>query len=135
MKVGVVGAGAMGSGIAQVALRNGHQVILADVEKAAAQRAREAISGSLAREVEKGRLTRTDADAALERLHLAAFPHGLNDFAECGLVVEAIVEGLDAKQSLFRALEGVVRETCVLATNTSSLSVTSIASTCTASPR
>ena len=135
MKVGVVGAGAMGSGIAQVALRNGHQVILADVEKEAVQRAREVISGSLAREVEKARLTSADADAALARLHLAAFPHGLSDFAECGLVVEAIVEGLDAKQSLFRALEGVVGEECVLATNTSSLSVTSIASACSAPER
>ncbi|HEX6941936.1 MAG TPA: 3-hydroxyacyl-CoA dehydrogenase NAD-binding domain-containing protein [Gemmatimonadaceae bacterium] len=130
MKVGVVGAGAMGSGIAQVALRHGHQVVLADVEKEAVQRAREVIAGSLAREVEKARLTSADADAALGRLQLAAFPHGLSDFAGCGLVVEAIVEGLDAKQSLFRALEGVVNEECVLATNTSSLSVTSIASAC-----
>src|SRR5687767_15661973 len=100
MKVGVVGAGAMGSGIAQVALRNGHQVILADVERAAVQKARDAIAGSLAREVEKARLTSADADAALQRLQLATLPHGLSDFAECGLVVEAIVEGLDAKQSL-----------------------------------
>ena len=130
MKVGVVGAGAMGSGIAQVALRNGHQVILADVEKAAVQKAREAIAGSLAREVEKARLTSEDAHAPLQRLQVATLPHGLGDFAECGLVVEAIVEGLDAKQSLFRALEGVVGEDCVLATNTSSLSVTSIASAC-----
>src|SRR5687768_9638310 len=130
MKVGVVGAGAMGSGIAQVALRNGHNVVLADVEKAAVQKARDAISGSLAREVEKARLTSADAEAALQRLQLATLPHGMGDFAECGLVVEAIVEGLDAKQSLFRALEGVVGEDCVLATNTSSLSVTSIASAC-----
>jgi 3-hydroxybutyryl-CoA dehydrogenase len=130
MKVGVVGAGAMGSGIAQVALRHGHQVVLADVEREAVQRARAVITGSLAREVEKARLTSADADAALGRLQLAAFPHGLSDFAGCGLVVEAIVEGLDAKQSLFRALEGVVNEECVLATNTSSLSVTSIASAC-----
>ena len=130
MKVGVVGAGAMGSGIAQVALRNGHQVILADVEKAAVQKARDAIAGSLGREVEKARLTSADADAALQRLQITTLPHGIGDFAECGLVVEAIIEGLDAKQSLFRAIESVVSEECVLATNTSSLSVTSIASAC-----
>ena len=135
MTVGVIGAGAMGSGIAQVALRNGHRVVLADVERAAVQRAREAIDASFAREVEKGRLTRADADAASGRLSLSSLPAGLGDFAECGLAVEAITEGLDAKQSLFRALEGVVSEECILATNTSSLSVTSIAAACAAPGR
>jgi 3-hydroxybutyryl-CoA dehydrogenase len=130
MTVGVVGAGAMGSGIAQVALRHGHEVILADVEKAAVQRALEAITGAFGREVEKGRLAKEDAESALGRLRVTSLPHGLGDFADCGLVVEAITEGLDAKQSLFRALEGVVTEECVLATNTSSLSVTSIAAAC-----
>ena len=133
--VGVVGAGAMGSGIAQVALRNGHPVILADVEKASAFRARERIGTSLNRDVEKGRLTRADADSARERLRIAALPAGLGELGGCGLVVEAITEGLDAKQSLFRALEGVVNEECLLATNTSSLSVTSIASACAAPGR
>src|SRR5687768_6692274 len=135
MTVGVIGAGAMGSGIAQVALRNGHRVVLADVERAAVQRAREAIDASFAREVEKGRLTRADADAASGRLSLTSLPAGLGDFAECGLAVEAITEGLDAKQSLFRALEGVVSDECILATNTSSLSVTSIAAACAAPGR
>lgn len=135
IKVGVVGAGAMGSGIAHVALRHGHEVILADVEKAAVQRARDAITGSLGREVEKGRLTKDDAESALGRLRVSSLPMGLGDFADCGLVVEAIIEGLDAKQSLFRALEGVVSEECLLATNTSSLSVTSIAAACIAPGR
>lgn len=130
MTVGIVGAGAMGTGIAQVALKNGHPVILADVEKAAAAKAREIIDGALTRDVEKGRLTSEAAQSARDRLTIASLPLGLGAFTPCGLVVEAIVEGLDAKQSLFRALEGVVSADCVLATNTSSLSVTSIASAC-----
>jgi len=135
MTVGIVGAGAMGSGIAQVALRNGHQVVLADVEKSATLKARESIDAALARDVEKGRLTSETATSARDRLRTASLPAGLGEFSECGLVVEAIVEGLDAKQSLFRALEGVVSPDCVLATNTSSLSVTSIASACQAPGR
>ena len=128
--VGVVGAGAMGSGIAQVALRNGHPVVIADVEKSAALKAKQNIEMSLGREVEKGRLTTVAAATASKNLSVASLPMGLGDFSNCGLVVEAIVEGLDAKQSLFSALETVVSEECVLATNTSSLSVTSIASAC-----
>src|SRR5262245_40930227 len=108
MTVGVVGAGAMGSGIAQVALRNGHPVVLADVEKGAVLKAKENIEGVFARDVEKGRLTSEDAASARERLTIASLPLGLGDFAPCELVVEAIVEGLDAKQSLFQALESVV---------------------------
>ena len=130
MAVGVVGAGAMGSGIAQVALRNGHHVVLADVEKVATAKARDGIDKALARDVEKGRLTSEAAASARERLRTASLPLGLGEFSDCGLVVEAIVEGLDAKQSLFRALESVVSPDCLLATNTSSLSVTSIASAC-----
>jgi 3-hydroxybutyryl-CoA dehydrogenase len=130
IRIGVVGAGAMGSGIAQVALRNGHEVVLADVESEALQRAVQVIENALARDVDKERLTSNDAAAIRGRLRTAALPLGLGDFAGCGLVVEAIVEGLDAKQSLFRALEGVVQDDCTLATNTSSLSVTSIASAC-----
>lgn len=128
--VGIVGAGAMGTGIAQVALRNGHPVILADVEKAAVRKAGEIIDGALKRDVEKGRLTREKALSAGDRLRMVSLPLGLGEFAPCGLVVEAIAEGLDVKQSLFRALEGVVNADCILATNTSSLSVTSIASAC-----
>ena len=135
MTVGVVGAGAMGSGIAQVALRNGHPVVLADVEKGAALKARENIEAAFARDVEKGRLTSDAAAEAQGRLAIASLPLGLGDFAPCELVVEAIVEGLDAKQSLFQALEGVVSAESVLATNTSSLSVTSIASACEAPER
>lgn len=135
IKVGVVGAGAMGSGIAQVALRNGHEVVLADVESDAVQRAVQVIENALARDVDKGRLTSDDTAIIRRRLATSTLPLGLADFAGCGLVVEAIVEGLEAKQSLFRALEGVVDSDCTLATNTSSLSVTSIASACAAPQR
>lgn len=130
MTIGVVGAGAMGSGIAQVALANGHQVVLADLDDDATMRARQGIDAALRRDVEKGRLTSEIAASAAERLVTVRLPLGLSDFSDCGLVIEAIVEELKAKQSMFRFLESVVTSECVLATNTSSLSVTSIASAC-----
>jgi 3-hydroxybutyryl-CoA dehydrogenase len=126
--VGVVGAGAMGAGIAQVAALRGHAVIVADSAGAALGRARAGHNKALDREVEKGRLTRADADAVLARI---SYVEGVGEaqiarFAGCGLVIEAIVERLDAKQALFAALEGVVAPDAVLATNTSSLSVAAI---------
>lgn len=130
MTVGVVGAGAMGSGIAQLALTQGHPVILADLDAVATQRARNAIESALGRDVEKGRLTSDAARDALGRLRTAAVPDGVGAMAGCGLVIEAIVERLEPKQSVFRALEEAVGPDCILATNTSSLSVTSIASAC-----
>lgn len=128
--VGVVGAGAMGSGIAQLALKSGHPVILADVEERVVARARQGIQDAFSREVEKERLTSTDAESALARLETAPLPGGLMGFSKCGLVVEAIVEELDAKRALFQSLEGVVAGDCLLATNTSSLSITAIAAAC-----
>lgn len=128
--VGVVGAGAMGSGIAQVALANGHPVVLADADEVAVQRAGAAIADGLARDVAKGRLASDVAAAAGARLTTATGLGGLVAFSGCGLVIEAIAERLEAKQSLFQALEGVVSPKCLLATNTSSLSVTAIASAC-----
>jgi 3-hydroxybutyryl-CoA dehydrogenase len=128
--VGVVGAGAMGAGIAQVALRHGHPVVLADVDERVVARARQGIDDALSREVGKGRLTSADAESALARLQMTTLPDGVGHFAGCGLVVEAIVEALDAKRSLFQSLEPVVSADCVLATNTSSLSITAIAAAC-----
>ena len=130
MIVGVVGAGAMGSGIAQVALVHGHRVVLADLDDDATSRARQLIEAALRRDVNKGRLANDDADAALGRLTTVRLPGGLSAFADCGLVIEAIVEELKAKQSMVQFLESVVSPECILATNTSSLSVTSIASAC-----
>lgn len=137
--IGILGAGAMGSGIAQVAAAAGHPVRLVDARRDAVARAREAMAKGLGRDVEKGRLTRDEADARLARVDfrgLDAAPHaetaGLDVavFAHCGLVIEAIVESLEAKREAFRAIEAVVPADCVLATNTSSLSVTAIAASC-----
>jgi 3-hydroxybutyryl-CoA dehydrogenase len=135
--VGVLGAGAMGSGIAQVAASRGHPVILADTASAACDAARERIVKALARDVDKQRLTQAAADAAVERLVLA---HLSSDaryeaFAACDLVIEAIVEKLEAKRDAFRRLEAVVRGECVLATNTSSLSIAAIGASCRAPER
>ncbi|WP_338897161.1 3-hydroxyacyl-CoA dehydrogenase [Streptomyces sp. TG1A-60] len=121
--VAVVGTGTMGQGIAQVALVAGHPVRLFDVAPGRAREAAEAIGARLDRLVAKDRLAGADRDAARARLHAA---ESLSDLADCALVVEAVLERLDVKQELFRALEDVVGEHCLLATNTSSLSVTAI---------
>ncbi|KUL22861.1 3-hydroxyacyl-CoA dehydrogenase [Streptomyces regalis] len=121
--VAVVGTGTMGQGIAQVALVAGHPVRLYDAAPGRAQAAADAIGARLDRLVEKDRLTGADRDAARARLLPA---ESLGDLADCALVVEAVLERLDVKQELFRELEGVVGEDCLLATNTSSLSVTAI---------
>ncbi|MEU8928566.1 3-hydroxyacyl-CoA dehydrogenase [Streptomyces sp. NPDC048409] len=121
--VGVAGAGTMGQGIAQVALVAGHPVRLYDAVPGRARDAAESIGTRLDRLVEKGRMAAADRDAARARL----LPAGeLAEFADCTLVVEAVQERLDVKQELFRALEDIVDGDCLLATNTSSLSVTAI---------
>lgn len=130
--VGVVGAGAMGTGIAQVAAAGGHRVVLGDATRDAAARAQANIGKAMDREVEKGRLSRDDADRILSRIEFQWEPLGedLSVYKACDLVIEAIVEDLAVKQSLFRRLEAVVARDAVLATNTSSLSIASIASGC-----
>ncbi|MGD9482725.1 3-hydroxyacyl-CoA dehydrogenase [Streptomyces sp. TRM70308] len=122
--VAVVGTGTMGQGIAQVALVAGHRVRLHDVAPGGAERAAAAIAGRLTRLVDKGRMTAGAREAALARLHPAA---ELGELADAAVVVEAVLEELGAKQLLFEALESVVGPDCLLATNTSSLSVTAIA--------
>ncbi|MFJ6075774.1 3-hydroxyacyl-CoA dehydrogenase [Streptomyces sp. NPDC093065] len=121
--VAVVGTGTMGQGIAQVALVAGHPVRLYDAAPGRAREAADAIGARLDRLVEKDRLTGAERDAARARLTPAESLAGL---AGCALVVEAVVERLDVKQELFRALEDVVGDDCLLATNTSSLSVTAV---------
>jgi 3-hydroxybutyryl-CoA dehydrogenase len=130
--VGVVGAGAMGTGIAQVAAAAGHHVVLADLVRGAADRARAAIEKNVSRDVEKGRLTRDRADALTARItfHASTLEQDVLCYRDCGLAIEAIVEQLDAKRTLLQRLEGVVAPTAVLATNTSSLSVAAIAAAC-----
>jgi 3-hydroxybutyryl-CoA dehydrogenase len=124
-KVGVVGLGTMGAGIAQVCVQAGIETVGREVSEELADRARERIAHYLGRGVEKGRSTPEERDAALARLTTTT---ELADLAGCQLVVEAVVEELDAKRLLFRELEGVVAREAVLATNTSALSVTEIAS-------
>lgn len=130
--IGVVGAGAMGAGIAQVAATRGHRVLLADAAPSAVARAKAAHAKQLAREVEKGRLTRDAADATIARLTYVdgADDGALRGFDSCALVIEAIAEELGAKQTLFRSLEQVLPAEAVLATNTSSLSVAALAGAC-----
>jgi 3-hydroxybutyryl-CoA dehydrogenase len=123
-KVGVVGLGTMGAGIAQVCVQAGVETVGLEVNRELGDRARERIGHYLGRGVEKGRLTAAEREAALARL---ATTTELGDLAGCDLVVEAIVEELDAKRGLLRALEGVVGADAVLATNTSALSVSEIA--------
>jgi 3-hydroxybutyryl-CoA dehydrogenase len=123
-KVAVVGAGAMGRGIAQIAAQAGSLVRLYDTQAPAVEKARADVSAQWARLAEKGRMDEAQVRACNGRLQPAA---SLAELADCDLVVEAIVERLDVKKSLFAELEGVVSESAVLATNTSSLSVTAIA--------
>ncbi|MBX3146461.1 MAG: 3-hydroxybutyryl-CoA dehydrogenase [Gemmatimonadales bacterium] len=129
--VGVLGAGTMGSGIAQVAAAAGHRVILADVFAGAADKARIAHTKSIGREVEKGRLSADAAAALLGRIeyHTLA-PGDFLPFGPAGLVIEAIVEDLEVKRATFRHLENVLTRDAVIGTNTSSLSVTAIAAGC-----
>ncbi|MGW3493203.1 3-hydroxyacyl-CoA dehydrogenase [Streptomyces sp. NPDC001020] len=121
--VAVVGTGTMGQGIAQVALVAGHPVRLYDAVPGRAQEATDAIGARLDRLVEKGRLTGAERDAARARLLPA---ESLAELAHCSLVVEAVLERLEVKQQLFGELEDIVGDDCLLATNTSSLSVTAI---------
>ena len=125
--LGVIGAGAMGRGIAQVAVVAGYTTLLTDQSPAAAEDARAFISRMVLRAAEKGRLTRAAAEAALGRLHLAP---RLDDLKDCAIVIEAIVEELEAKRRLFTELEALVSDDCILASNTSSLSITAIAAAC-----
>ncbi|MBC7894655.1 MAG: 3-hydroxybutyryl-CoA dehydrogenase [Cytophagaceae bacterium] len=133
--IGVIGAGAMGAGIAQVALVKGHRVVLTDAHQPVLGKARAGIEKAFAREVGKGRLTSEAARDALARLTLAEPAEGLGRLAMCAMVIEAIIERLDVKLETFRALEGVVGRDCILATNTSSLSVASIGAACEAPHR
>jgi len=133
-KVGVIGAGAMGSGIAQVAATYGPRVTVHDTRAAALDNAARSIEKSLARSVEKGRLNAADAKATRDRITLEGAATGdspsLEPFRDCSLVIEAVVEDLGIKRDLFGRLEAVLAADAILATNTSSLSVTAIASGC-----
>ena len=123
--VGVVGAGTMGSGIAQVSAQAGYQVRLRDIEEEYLDRGFETIDDSLGRFVERDTLSQDEADAARERITGTT---DLADLAKCELVIEAVVENMNVKKEVFADLDDVVGEDAVLGTNTSTLSITSIAS-------
>ena len=122
--IGVVGLGSMGAGIVQLAVEAGYQAIGREVTDELGEQAQGRIAHFLQRKVDKERMSADDRDAALARLSLTT---DLADLAGCDLVIEAIVEDLDAKLALFSELERVVRADAILATNTSALSVTEIA--------
>ena len=121
--VGVVGAGTMGSGIAQIAATYGHDVYLFDAYSEQLKKSEDGLVKILNRQVEKERMTQAQVDDILSRIH---FTEHLNAFETCGIVFEAITEDLDAKKDQFSRLEAIVPKDCVLATNTSSLSIASI---------
>jgi 3-hydroxybutyryl-CoA dehydrogenase len=123
-RIGVVGLGAMGAGIAQVAIEAGFEVVGREVTAELGEAAAARIGHFLGRKVEKGQRTQDERDAAVARLVTTT---ELSELAECDLVIEAIVEELDAKRALFAELERICRPDAVLATNTSALSVTEIA--------
>lgn len=124
IKVGVVGAGTMGSGIAQVASEAGHEVLLFDSDPEAIRRARAKLEKVMDRLVEKSRRTREEADGIIERIkHVQE----MSEFSDVGIVIEAIIENFDIKRALFESLDEIVPDDCILASNTSSLSIASIA--------
>ena len=126
-RIGIIGAGAMGRGIAQLFASAGQQVWLYDSRPETIDQALQFNRELLERSVAKGRISADELTAILERMQPA---HQLAELSGCDLLIEAIVENLEAKQSLFVELEGLIAADAVLATNTSSLSVTRIASAC-----
>jgi 3-hydroxybutyryl-CoA dehydrogenase len=124
VKVGVVGLGTMGAGIAQVSVTAGHETVGREVTRELAERGLATVERYLGRAVEKGRLAAAERDEALARLTLTT---EVSDLAGCELVIEAIVEDLGAKRELFAELDRVTSPGAVLATNTSALSVSEIA--------
>ncbi len=127
MKVGVLGSGSMGAGIAQVAAAAGHEVRLYDNNPEALKRASNKLQKILNRLVEKGRMEDAEAKALFGRIY---FVESIYSYSDCDLVIEAIIENLDIKKAVFEQVEEVVGPDCILASNTSSLSIASIAAAC-----
>ena len=125
MKVGVLGAGTMGAGIAQVAAQAGHQVVLVDLNQNVIDKAKADLEKVLNRLIEKGKLT---SEASQDIQNRFTYSTATADFADCGIIIEAIVEKLTVKHAVFQELESIVSEDCILASNTSSLPIASIGS-------
>ncbi len=123
--VGIIGAGAMGSGIAQVAAMAGHDVILYDVSQAALNQAGERIRSQLNKVAEKSKWTPTETESIFGRIFLTHHASGL---ADCSWVIEAVLEHVDVKKKVYAEIETVLKPDCVIASNTSSLSISALAS-------
>jgi 3-hydroxybutyryl-CoA dehydrogenase len=126
-EIGIIGSGAMGSGIAQVAATAGHDVVLLDTNAEQLEKAKKNLRATLDKLSDKGKITKEAADGIFGRIN---FTISNSSFSNCGLIIEAIVENLAVKQTVFTELENIVPANCILASNTSSLSITSIASAC-----
>jgi 3-hydroxybutyryl-CoA dehydrogenase len=125
IEIGVLGAGTMGSGIAQVAAQAGHVVHLVDVNESAVQNAKRNLEAVLSKLEEKGKISAEEHTAILGRINYSS---DILSFQNCGLIIEAIIEKIEVKHKVFEQLEGVVSKECILASNTSSLSIASIGS-------
>lgn len=125
IQIGVLGAGTMGTGIAQVAAQSGHSVILVDVNTEALKKAGESLKKVLDRLVEKGKMDANQKEQIWSRIQ---FSSAFEDFKNCGLIIEAIIEKLEVKHEVFKKMESNVSLDCILASNTSSLSIASIGS-------
>lgn len=123
--IGIIGSGAMGAGIAQVAAMAGHKVIVYDTSANALEKAADGLAKMINKLEEKGKIESAD-----KVLSLLSYAGAIDGLSTCGLVIEAIVENLDVKKKVFASLENVVLPECILASNTSSLSITSIAAAC-----
>ncbi|WP_268921220.1 3-hydroxybutyryl-CoA dehydrogenase [Sandaracinus amylolyticus] len=121
---GVIGAGQMGAGIAQVAAQTGYEVKLLDASAALAQKGRDGIAKQLAKAVEKGKLAKDEADAAVARIGIA---DGYGDLAACDIVVEAATENPELKNKIFESADAAMKPGAILASNTSSISITKLA--------
>ena len=132
MKIGIIGAGAMGSGIAQVASQAGHEVILTDLSQDVLNASKSKLAKIMNRLVEKEKITCDEAQNIQSRIIRST---SLKYLKDCSLVIEAVVERMDVKNAVFSELEGIVSDEAIIASNTSSLSITSIAKECKVSDR
>jgi 3-hydroxybutyryl-CoA dehydrogenase len=123
--IGVIGAGQMGSGIAEVSLTSGFKVLIRDITREAVERGKGRITGDLERRVQKGKMTSDEKEAVLSRFFTTT---RIEDFGNCDFVIEAAVENIPLKEEIFKKLDEVTRKEVILASNTSSISITRIAS-------
>ena len=127
IKVSVIGAGTMGSGIAQIAATKGHEVCLYDAFDGAIEKAQEKLNKILNRLIEKEKINKDEKENILDRIH---FTKNIKKIKGSKLVIEAIIENLEVKQKTFREIENIIDADCIIASNTSSLSIASIAGVC-----